>query len=117
MKSGVASQVIADDEAEEESGITPFAIICLVLAVAVLALNILTSERVFQQDSKGEPGFAVPESRNPYHSKAGVAKFKVPPVPDYAPTKVNDATLSDGDGVSTSGGAAPDTSDETPEEE
>ena len=89
IKGGVASQVLADDEAEEEGGITPFAAIALVLAVAVLAIEILTSQRVIMQDRKGEPTFAVPFERNQFHSKSidgdWKPNFQAPTIPDYKP--------------------------------
>ena len=89
IKGGVASQVLADDEAEEESGITPFAAIALVLAVAVLAIELITSERVFVQKD-GQPGFAVPAENNIYHTKSAntgewTSRFKAPVIPPYEP--------------------------------
>ena len=90
IKGGVASQVLADDEAEEEGNITPFAAIALVLAVAVLAIEILTSQRIIMQDKQGSPGIAVPEEKNRYHKKnlttgEWVPTFKAPEIPEYVP--------------------------------
>ena len=89
IKGGVASQVLADDEAEEESGITPFAAIALVLAIAVLVIELLTSQRVFMQDKTGSPSFAVPMEQNRYHRETATGDltptFKAPAIPDYVP--------------------------------
>lgn len=95
IKGGVASQVLADDEAEEESGITPFASICLVLAIAVLAIELITSGRVFMQDKTASPSWAVPngfpgDEKERYHKfnpTTGVLapNFKAPAIPEYTP--------------------------------
>lgn len=90
IKGGVASQVLADDEAEEEGNITPFAAIALVLAVAVLAIEILTSQRIVMQDKSGSPGMAVPMEKNRYHNLNATtgewnSTFKAPEIPDYDP--------------------------------
>jgi len=89
IKGGVASQALADDEAEEESGITPFAAIALVLAVAVLAIELLTSQHVVEQDKNGSPGFGVPMKQNRYHKETAsgdlTPTFKAPSIPEYVP--------------------------------
>lgn len=89
IKGGVASQVLADDEAEEESGIMPFAAIALVLAVAVLAIELLSSQHVVEQDKNGSPGFGVPMKQNRYHKETAsgdlTPTYKAPTLPDYVP--------------------------------
>ena len=91
IKGGVASQVLADDEAEEEGNITPFAAIALVLAVAVLAIEILTSQHLVMQDPKTKkPGIAVPFEKNRYHKENPTTGewnpiFKAPEIPEYVP--------------------------------
>ena len=59
ITTGKLSGELDDDSAE--AGITPFASIALVLAIAALAVGLLTSQNVFEQDKKtNEPSFAVP---------------------------------------------------------
>ena len=101
IKGGVASQVLADDEAEEESGIMPFAAIALALAVAVLAIELLTSQRVFMQDKSGSPGFAVPMEVNRYHKETAsgdlTPTFKAPVLPDYVPASDRTPDIGESD--------------------
>ncbi|MFT4550342.1 MAG: hypothetical protein ACI8XO_003952 [Verrucomicrobiales bacterium] len=101
IKGGVASQVLADDEAEEEGGITPFAAIALVLAVAVLAIELLTSQRIFMQDKLGEPSFAVPIESNRYHKSNAAGdltpNFKAPPLPEYSPKSIQSPDIGAND--------------------
>jgi len=48
------------DDDSAEAGITPFASICLVVALAAFAIGLFTSQDIFEQDKRGEPEWAVP---------------------------------------------------------
>ena len=101
IKGGVASQVLAEEEAEEEGGITPFAAIALVLAVAVLAIELITSQRVVMQDKFQSPGFAVPLEKNQYHSKNAngewISNYKAPAIPEYTPASDRTPDIGEND--------------------
>ncbi len=56
IKSAAASQLM-DDSSDEEGGVMPFAIICLVLAVAVLCIQLFSSQAIFPT--------ALPAEKNP----------------------------------------------------
>jgi hypothetical protein len=59
ITTGKLSGELDDDSAE--AGITPFASICLVIALAALAIGVMTSQNVFEQDKRNkEPSYAVP---------------------------------------------------------
>lgn len=59
LSTGKLSGELDDDSAE--AGITPFASICLVMALVACAIGLLTSQNVFEQDKNtGEPSYAVP---------------------------------------------------------
>ena len=59
ITTGKLSGELDDDSAE--AGITPFASIALVMALAVFAIGFFTSQNIFEQERKtGEPSYAVP---------------------------------------------------------
>ena len=58
ITTGKLSGELDDDSAE--AGTTPFAAICLVLALVAFSIGLFTSQEVFEQDKRGEPEFYVP---------------------------------------------------------
>lgn len=77
IKSSAGSQMM-DDSADEESGVMPFAIICLVLAVAVLSIQLFSSQAIFPS--------ALPPAKDPNdrkHTTTGVwmEKLSLPEIP------------------------------------
>ncbi len=59
ITTGKLSGELDDDSAE--AGVTPFAAIALVMALAAFSIGLMTSQNVFEQDKKTkEPSYAVP---------------------------------------------------------
>ncbi len=48
------------DDNSAEAGTTPFAAICLVIALVAFSIGFFTSQEIFEQDKSGEPTYAVP---------------------------------------------------------
>ena len=49
------------DDDSAEAGVTPFAAIALVMAIAAFSIGLFTSQNVFEQDKRSkEPSYAVP---------------------------------------------------------
>ena len=71
------------------------------LAIAVLAVEVLTSERIFKQDKSGSPSFAVPMPQNRYHKENMngdlIPNFKSPAIPEYTPASDRTPDIGSGD--------------------
>jgi hypothetical protein len=48
------------DDSSAEAGTTPFAAICLTVALVAFSIGFFTSQEIFEQDKRGEPTYAVP---------------------------------------------------------
>ncbi len=77
IKQAAASQLL--EEQEEESGVMPFAIVCLVLAIAVLCIELFSSQKFFPS--------ALPEETNPYEKQRSstgewMSNFALPELPE-----------------------------------
>ena len=59
ITTGKLSGELDDDSAE--AGVTPFAAIAMVMAIAAFSIGLFTSQNIFEQDKRsGEPSYAVP---------------------------------------------------------
>ena len=60
-----ASQLIEEDE---ESGVMPLVIVCMVLAIGVLGIQFASSQKFFPN--------ALPASKNPYERELSTGEFR-----------------------------------------
>jgi hypothetical protein len=68
---------VLDDERDPEAGLAPLAVVCTLLALALMALNLLGSDRVFYADPGVESPFMVPAAPlTPWEQADGQGSFK-----------------------------------------
>lgn len=53
------------EEKDPEAGLTPLAVVCMVLALALMAVNLLGTDRAFFADKGTESSFLVPAPDDP----------------------------------------------------